>query len=62
MSDLRVVIEKSERLDKNGKPFDDFYLLWSFEAKDYKVRIKPQFFVDLDKLYALAKNMEQPTK
>lgn len=56
MKDLRVIVEKSERLDKDGKPYNDLYLCWTYEDKKYKVRIKPQFFADLDKLYALAKS------
>jgi len=53
MNDLRVISEKSERLDNKGKPFTDLYLCWTYEGKDYKVRIRPQFYKDLDKLCAL---------
>lgn len=62
MEDLRVIVEKSERLDKDGKPYNDLYLCWTFEDKKYKVRIKPQFYADLDKLYALAKHSVNATK
>lgn len=55
MTDLKVVSKVSDRLDKKGRPFTDLYLVWTYDSKVYEVRIRPQFFCDFDKLYALSK-------
>lgn len=55
MNELRVVSEKSDRLTKKGKPYTDYYLVWNYNQREYKVRIRAQFVNDLDKLYSLAK-------
>lgn len=53
MNDLRVVSKVSERLDQKGKPFTDLYLVWTYNEKEYQVRIRPQFYTDFAKLFAL---------
>lgn len=54
---MKLLKKKSERLDKNGDPFVDFFLSWSHGSKVYAVRVRPQFYKDIDKLYAVAKEV-----
>lgn len=56
MTLLRVV---SERTDKHGKPFLDFYLAWRYEGKVYSVRVRPQFFSNQSMLHAIAIEVPQ---
>lgn len=52
---MKLLKQNSERVrTKDNKPFTDFYLCWTFEGKNYCVRIRPHFYSDMDKLFAVA--------
>lgn len=44
MTLLRV---KSERLDANGKPYEDYFLCWRVNGSLVYVRVRPCFFKDM---------------
>lgn len=42
---------------KDGKEYVDLYLKWTYDEKEYLVRVRPVFACDYDKLMASAKDM-----
>lgn len=52
---MKLVKQESERVrSKDNRPFMDLYLTWTYEGKNYVVRVRPQFYCDYDKLCAVA--------
>ena len=43
-----------ETVVRNGVEYTDLFLLWEYEGKTYKVRVRPVFSRDYDKLMATA--------
>lgn len=54
---MKLLKQKSERLDKNGDPFEDLYLVWVYKEKTYDVRIRPFFASDYKKLFSMAETV-----
>lgn len=54
---MKLLKQKSERLDKNGEPFEDLVLVWFYNDKVYDVRIRPFFASDYKKLYSMAETV-----
>lgn len=40
---MTLVKQESDRLDREGNPFDNLYLVWRFEGKIKYMRIRAQF-------------------
>lgn len=56
---MRLIQQKSERCDKDGKPYTDFYLSWSHGDKSYLVRVFPSFARDYKLFVANAEKVPQ---
>lgn len=54
---MKLFVQKSERLDKHNKPYDDFFLAWLHEGQPYWVRIEPSFYKDIKFLLASAEKV-----
>lgn len=46
-----------EKVNRNECEYTDLYLTWEYEGKCYKVRVRPVFARDYDKLIATAKDI-----
>lgn len=46
-----------EKVNRNDCEYTDLYLSWEYEGKHYKVRVRPVFARDYDKLIASAKDI-----
>lgn len=51
---MQLFKQESERLDKNGKPFNDLYIGWVHNGKPYTIRVVPFFKNEFPQLYATA--------
>lgn len=40
---MKVVSKVSSRMNKEGQPYNDFYAVWTYNGKDYEVRVRPCF-------------------
>lgn len=47
-------LTKTKVCKEDGREFTDLYLTWMYEGKEYKVRVRPVFARDYDKLIASA--------
>lgn len=56
---MTLMKKTSERLNKRGQKFIDYYLVWEYNNELYAVRIEPSFGKDYKKLFAMA--MQAPT-
>lgn len=54
---MTLLRQVSERLDKRGNPFIDYFLGWRYEGKTYWVRVNPSFCKDYKFLCASAVNV-----
>ena len=43
-----------EKVNRDGREYVDLFLSWEYEGKNYKVRVRPVFSRDYDKLIATA--------
>ena len=44
---------------RDGKAYEDYYLVWRHGEKLYSVRVRPCFWKDLDKLYASSETIPE---
>lgn len=44
-----------ENVVRNENEYTDLYLTWEYQGKCYKVRVRPVFARDYDKLFAVSK-------
>ena len=44
---------------KNDKEYIDLYLKWTYEGKEYLVRVRPVFACDYDKLIATSNELNK---
>lgn len=51
-----------QKVERNGAKYTDIYACWSYNGKDYAVRVRPVFNRDYDKLIAAAETMETGEK
>ena len=56
---MKLFQQTSERCDKNGKPYIDFFLSWSQGNKTYLVRVFPSFARDYKLFAANAEKIPQ---
>lgn len=56
---MKLFQQTSERYDKNGKPYIDFFLTWSHGNKTYLVRVFPSFAHDYKLFVANAEKIPQ---
>ena len=54
---MTLVKTESDRTDKRGRPYIDFYLAWRYQDKVYSVRISPCFYRDINMLFTEAVNV-----
>lgn len=54
---MTLLRQISDRFDKSGKPFMDYFLGWRYEGKTYWVRINPSFCKDFKFLSVSAVNV-----
>lgn len=55
MNNLKIV---KEQVQREGKSYLNFYLCWSYNDKEYKVRIRSVFPNDFDKLFAISQSVD----
>lgn len=48
-----------QKVMRDGKMYTDLFLSWNYESKTYKVRVRPVFNCDFDKLIATATPEEE---
>lgn len=48
-----------QEIEKEGRKYTDFYYCWKYNGKTYKVRVRPVFNQDYDKLGAVAQKVPQ---
>ena len=44
---------------RDGKDYTDFYFVWRYADKLYAVRVRPSFWKDFDKLYAVSETIPE---